>query len=145
MLNRMTDRNGSFRKLLGAVGGALLFADGTYVTMIGALLILWAFFEDFGNLTLWVFDDRCTNKAYDALKKDPHASVNAFHAHQVALRQYAERQHRTFRQRIAFAWRRLIAKANRLADQLDLWESKLTILNFYDKLSRLYRGRWEEV
>ena len=106
MFNRMTDRNGSFRKLLGAIGGALLFADGTYVTMIGALLILWAFFEDFGNLTLSVLDDRCTNKAYDALKADPHASVSALHAHQVALRQYAERQHRTLRQRIVITWRR---------------------------------------
>jgi hypothetical protein len=145
MLNRMTDRNGSFRKLLGAIGGALLFADGAYVTIIGALLILWAFFEDFGNLTLWVLDDRCTNKAYDALKRDPHASVNALHAHQVALRQYAERQHRTLRQRIVIAWRRLVAKANRLSKRLTAWRSKFTILNLYDKLTRIYRGRWEEV
>ena len=145
MFNRMTDRNGSFRKLLGAIGGALLFADGTYVTMIGALLILWAFFEDFGNLTLWVLDDRCTNKAYDALTKDPHASVSALHAHQVALRQYAERQHRTLRQRIVITWRRLVAKANRLAERMDAWDSKLTILYLYEKLTQLYRGRWEEV
>jgi len=144
MLNKMTDRNGSFRKLLGAVGGALLFADGTYVTMIGALLILWAFFEDFGNLTLWVFDDRCTNKAYDALKKDPHASVNAFHAHQVALRQYAERQHRTFRQRIAFAWEQLLSRVKAFFARLNFWKAKFTILNFYDKLTRPYRFGWRK-
>ena len=145
MFNRMTDRNGSFRKLLGVIGGALLFVDGTYVTMIGAILIVWAFFEDFGNLTLWVLDDRCASKAYDALTKDPHASVSALHAHQVALRQYAERQHRTLRQRIVIAWCRLVAKAKRLSERVDVWDSKLTILNLHDKLTRLYRGRWEEV
>jgi hypothetical protein len=145
MLNKMTDRNGSFRKLLGAVGGALLFADGTYVTMIGALLILWAFFEDFGNLTLWVFDDRCTNKAYDALKKDPHASVNAFHAHQVALRQYAERQHRTFRQRIAFAWEQLLSRVKAFFRPIELLESQIHNLELLRQTDSAIPFRMEEV
>lgn len=80
------------KKFIGMAAGLALVPYPEFAVL---LFFLWLFWENLGDLTLRIYDDRRLDKTQKALKASMSANVEGYYVHMLTMRSKADRERRS--------------------------------------------------
>lgn len=103
------------KKFIGVAAGLALVPYPEFAVL---LFFLWLFWENLGNLTLRIYDDRRLTQTQKALKASMSANVEGYYVHMLTMRFKADRERRS---RAMLARKRRIKAIYRAIAPVSVW------------------------